>query len=149
MASFVLSLIYLSLILFEAFLLYRILEPEHGFQFVQVLVDVIVVNMFTLVVIVLIFGPTIARLDATGTMTHFFRVMLITWPQELMKICLFSIVSDAIALSVWYHFRHPQIQWGETLLKGALMNTPALLLAGMLWIFMTLMYEFFKFIRVV
>lgn len=149
MASFVLFLLYLGLIVLEATLLYRILEPEHGFHFKQVLVDVIVVNMLSLVLIVLIFGPTLGRLDATGNMGHFFRVMLITWPQEIMKICLFSIVSDAIILALWYYQRYPQIKWGETLLKGALMNVPALLIAGMLWIFISLMYEFFKFINLV
>lgn len=149
MSSFILSVSYLFLIFFEAFLLYRILEPEHKMEFVQVLVDVIVVNMLSLILIVLFFGPTLARLDATGTMSHFFRVMMITWPQEIIKICLFSIVSDALILSAWYYYRYPQIKWQETLIKGALMNVPSLILAGILWIFMTLMNEFFKFIHVV
>lgn len=149
MVAFVLFLLYGSMILLEAILLYRILSIEIKMDFTTALMDTIVVNVMSLAVIIVIFGPTLARLDATGTQIHFFRVMMITWPQEIIKICLFSIVSDALALTLWYRYRYPQLHYLETAVKGALMNVPALIIAGVSWAFVTIFYEFFKFLRVV
>lgn len=149
MVTFVLFLIYGSMILLEAILLYRILAIEIKMDFTTALMDTIVVNVMSLAVIIVFFGPSLARLDANGTQVHFFRVMMITWPQEIVKICLFSIVSDAIALTFWYRYRYPQLNYLETAVKGALMNVPALIIAGVLWAFLTIFNEFFKFLRVV
>jgi len=148
-ASFILFLLYLLLILLETTLFYRIQDEALGLSFKEVLVDVVIVNMVSLVLIVFLFGIQIARLDATGTSTHFFRTMMITWPQEIIKVSLFSIVSDAVILAGWYAYRYPRLNILTTAARGALMNVPALIVAGSAWIFMTIVYEFFRFLRIV
>lgn len=129
-------------------MLHRILGVELKLDFTNALMDSVVVNMISLVLIVVLFGPALARMDTGGTQIYFFRTMMITWPQEIIKICLFSIVSDAVALGVWYHYRFPERHWLEVATKGALMNVPAFVIAGMTWAFVAIIYEFFKFLRI-
>ena len=149
MASLILLLIYSAMILLEAILLHRMLGVELKMDFVTVLMDTIVVNVISLVLIIVIFGRGLARLDTMGTQIYYFRTMLITWPQEILKICLFSIFADAAALAVWYRYRFPKLGWYETAIKGAMMNIPAFLLAGVSWAFVAILYEFFRFLRIV
>lgn len=149
MGSVVLLLLYSALILVEAILLHRILGAEIKLDFMTVLMDTIVVNIITLVLIILIFGRGLARIDSVGTQSYYFRTMLLVWPQEILKICLFSIVADAIALTFWYRKRFPTLNPFETAIKGAMMNVPAFIFAGMTWAFVAIMYEFLKFLRVV
>lgn len=149
MTPIILLLLYSALILLEGVLLHRILGTEMKLDFTTVLMDVLVVNVMSLAVIVVFFGPSLARLDATGTQIHYFRVMMITWPQEIVKICLFSIFADALSLTVWYRYRFPKLNPYETAIKGAMMNIPALILAGMVYAFVAIMQEFFRFLRVI
>lgn len=149
MATLILFTLYVSMILLETVLLYRILEENHRLSFEQVLVDVVVVNMASLVLIVILFGTPLARLEMQGTMSHYFRTMMITWPQEIMKVSLFSIGSDAVMLAAWYAYRYPKWNILSTAVYGALMNVPAMLVTGVCWIFVTLMFEFLRFIRLV
>ena len=149
MVTFVLFLMYLGLMFLEAILLYRFFEDEIKTDFSTILTDVAVVNAATLVLIVVIFGPTLSQLDSTGTMHHFFRVMLITWPEEIIKMCLFSVVLDGLILAGWYHFRYPQLNPITTAMRGALMNVPALIVAGVSWAFVAITYEFLHFIKAV
>jgi hypothetical protein len=149
MAGFVLFLLYFSVILLETVLLYRIQDEQLKLPFAQVLVDVVVVNMASLVLIVILFGSQLARLEMQGTMSHYFRTMMITWPQEIMKISLFSIGSDAVLLTAWYACRYPQVNMLTTAVYGALMNVPALIVAGVTWIFVSLMFEFLRFLKIV
>lgn len=149
MVTFVLFLLYLGLLFFEALLLYRFFEDEIDTNFSTALTDAAVVNAATLVLIMVIFGPALARLDSSGTMYQFFRVVLITWPEEIIKISLFSIVSDALILASWYYFRYPKLNPMTTALRGALMNVPAFILAGVMWAFVAITYEFLHFIKAV
>ena len=149
MASLILLLLYSALIMLEAILLHRILGTELKLDFTTVLMDVIVVNVMSLAVIIVFFGPGLARLDSSGTQIHFFRVMMITWPQEIVKVCLFSIFADALSLAVWYRHRFPQLNPFETAIKGALMNVPAFIIAGITWAFVAIMFEFLRFLRMV
>ncbi len=149
MVTFVLFLLYLGLIFFESMLLYRIFEDEITTDYATILTDVTVVNGATLVMLVVWFGPTLSQLDSTGTMHHFVRVMLVTWPEEIIKMSLFSIVSDALILAGWYYFRYPKLDPLTTALRGALMNVPALIVAGVAWAFVAITYEFLHFIKAV
>ena len=148
MISFILFLLYSSLVFFEVILLHQILEDEYKESFNQTLGDVVVVNMLTLVVIVIIFGPVLTRLQTVGTMTQFFHTMLVTWPHEIVKISLFSIISDAIFLGAWYYFRYSEkrIDPAMIALRGALMNVPAFIVLSISWAFTEVMRSFFSFL---
>lgn len=151
MIPFILLLLYCGMVAIEAILLYRIIgvEREVELDFTTALMDTIVVNLISIVLIVILFGRGLARMDIGGTQIYFFRTMMITWPSEILKICLFSIVSDAIALAVWYHYRFPKLHPLEVALKGAMINVPAFVLSGMLWAFMAILMEFLRFLRMV
>ncbi len=148
MTAFLLFLLYSGLVFFEAILFHQFLEDEYKVSFNQSLGDVVVVNAFSLVLIVLIFGPVLSRLQTTGTMTQFFHTMLVTWPQEIVKISLFSIVSDAIFIGVWYTFRYSEKKLDPLMLglRGAMMNVPAFILMSISWAFTEIMRSFFNFL---
>lgn len=148
MGAFLLFVTYGSLVFFEVMLLHQILEDEYKVSFNQTVGDVVAVNLLTLVLIIFIFGPVLARLEATGTMTQFFQKMLVTWPQEIVKISFFSIVADAILLAGWYYFRYPEQKpnLGMIALRGALMNVPAFILMSVSWAFTEIMRSFFQFL---
>lgn len=141
-------MLYGSLIFFEVVLLHQIMEDRYKGSFNQTLGDVVAVNLCTLVMIVLVFGPVLSRLESTGTMTQFFRTMLVTWPQEIVKISFFSIVADAVFLGGWYAYRYPQTRPDFMLiaLRGALMNVPAFILLSVSWAFTEIMRSFFNFL---
>lgn len=127
----------------------RIYGEEKELAFRTVLADVVVVNMISLVLITVIFGLPLNKVSSTGTMTHFFRVVFIVWPWAILKMALFSVVSDTVALTLWYRVRYREVHSFEVASKAALMNLPALILSFMVWIFVTIMNLFFEFIRVV
>lgn len=147
MASLILFVLYSGLVVLEAILLYRFYEGEIKLSFQTALADAAVVNAISLVLIVVLFGTSLARMSPTGQMGYFFRTMLITWPQEVMKMSLFSIVADALGLAIWYRWRYPQLDPIGTFMRGALINLPALIIAGCAWIFMAVMFEFLHFLR--
>lgn len=149
LSTFILLVLYMGMIFLEAILLYRILgvEREIELDFSTALMDTIIINVISLVLIIVLFGRGLAAMDVSGTQIYYFRTMMITWPQEILKICLFSIASDAIILAVWYHYRYPKLHPLETALKGAMINIPAFVLSGMLWAFLAILMEFLKFLR--
>lgn len=148
MGAFLLFLIYGGMVFFEGVLLYQILEDHEKKSFNQTLGDVVAVNLCTLVCIVFLFGPVLSRLQSTGTMTQFFQTMLVTWPQEIVKICFFSIVVDALFLGVWFAYRYPEQKpdFFMSALRGALMNVPAFILLSISWAFTEIMRAFFQFL---
>ena len=127
----------------------RIFGEEKEMPFRTVFSDIVIVNMISLVIIYVFFGLPLNKISPEGTMNHYFRVVFIVWPWAILKMALFSIVCDTIALTIWYHFRYRDIHKFEIASKAALMNLPALVLSFMVWIFVTLMNLFFEFIRVV
>lgn len=151
MTSLILFVLYWLLVLIEATILYRIADENLKLDWPTALVDTLIVNLISLVLIVVLFGPSLMRIDnsARGNLGDFFKAMMIVWPQEIIKVSLFSIAADAIALTVYYAWRYPRLNLLETATKGAMMNIPALLVAGVSWIFVSIMYEFLRFIRVV
>ncbi len=148
MGAFLLFLVYGGLVFFEVMLLHQLLEDEYKGNFNQTIGDVVAVNLLTLVLIVFVFGPVLSRLEATGTMTQFFKKMLVTWPNEIVKISFFSIIADAVFLGGWYYFRYPEQKHNLVMiaLRGALMNVPAFILMSVCWAFTEIMRSFFQFL---
>lgn len=136
------------MVFFEAVLLFQILEDHEKKTFNQTLSDVIAVNLGTLVCIVFIFGPVLSRLQRTGTMSQFFQTLLVTWPQEIVKISFFSILVDAVFLGLWFAYRYPERKpdFFMSALRGALMNVPAFILLSISWAFTEIMRSFFQFL---
>lgn len=146
--SFLLFSLYLFGIAIEAYMFHVVLEGAKDRSFREVFVDIFSVNMITLVLVVLILGRVLAGLDFNLAMASSFRTAMIVLPQSLVKICLFTILVDAVTLVIYFHVRYPKrYDPIDTAFKGGIMNMPSLVLSAVIWIFTELMNQFLLWIR--
>lgn len=146
--SFLLFLLYLLSIAIEAYMFRVVLEGAQDRTFVEVLVDIFSVNMITLILVVLLLGRLLTGLDFNLALASSFRTAMIVLPQTLVKICLFTVLMDAVILVIYFHFRYPKrYDLIDIAFKGGIMNLPALVLAALLWIFTELIHQFLLWIR--
>jgi hypothetical protein len=146
--SFLLFTLYLLEIGIECYMFHVVLNGAPDRNFREVCTDIFSVNMVTLVLVVILLGRLLTGLDFNLAMASSFRTAMIVLPQTLVKISLFTILLDAGILVLYFHLRYPgRYNPVDTALKGGLMNTPALIVSAVIWIFTELLNQFLLWIR--
>lgn len=144
--KFLLFVAYLVEMVIEGVLFHKVMSPDSEQSFQEVLSDIIIVNLITLVIVVVLLGSVIATFNFNLALESSFRSAMIFLPQRLMKVLWVTVALDAIVITVLYRYKYPHIDSLTTFVKGAMMNVPALLITALLWIFTSLMNSFLNWI---
>jgi hypothetical protein len=141
MISLLFLLLYGLEIWFESYLFYHVLDVKHQ-PFRQTFLDILAVNVISLVLMLLFLGPVIRSIMSFDNMNGYaLRNASIVIPEKLVTLGLASVAFDAVLTGFWYYRRYPGQDTLLIAFKACVMNLPTLVLTLVFWVFARIMGE--------
>lgn len=147
MYTFLVFLFLMMGVVWETAIFYHFLGDKLAVRYRQIFLDVLTVNMCGIVLLVVFFGPGVLRLDVDMSLQRNPRSGFFLIPDKILLLGAFTVTSDALGLTGWYHWRYPRVPWTLVATSSVAMNTPILLVMIGAWMIRAILAEVFHYMR--